>query len=128
MLKRTRRLSLGSTLALAMLASGSGPAVSVIAAETGLVLAPAASRNSGIGSITAGREHACAVRARGTVECWGGNFYGQSTPPAGTFSQIDSGWIHTCGLKTDGTAACWGDNLYNQSTPAAGTFTQLAAG
>lgn len=29
-----------------------------------------------------GLDHACAVRADGSVACWGGNLHGQSTPPA----------------------------------------------
>ena len=36
--------------------------------------------------------------------------YGQSTPPAGTFTEVSAGDYHTCGVKTDGTVACWGDN------------------
>jgi hypothetical protein len=68
------------------------------------------------------------VKTNGTLACWGDNSYGQSTPPAGTFTQVAAGASHTCGVKTDGTLACWGYNGSGQSTPPAGTFTQVAAG
>src|SRR5205085_10727557 len=48
---------------------------------------------------------------------WGYNFFGQATPPAGTFTQVSAGYIHTCGVNTDGTVACWGYNGSGQSTP-----------
>jgi hypothetical protein len=54
------------------------------------------------------------------VACWGGNFSGQATPPAGVFSQVAAGESHTCGLRADGTVACWGgDNSFGQATPPA---------
>lgn len=28
-----------------------------------------------------GHDHACAVRADGSVACWGNNLFGQATPP-----------------------------------------------
>jgi hypothetical protein len=68
------------------------------------------------------------VAADGTAVCWGDDEYGQSTPPAGTFTQLSAGEYHTCGLASDGTAVCWGDDESGQSSPPAGTFTQLDAG
>jgi alpha-tubulin suppressor-like RCC1 family protein len=71
------------------------------------------------------------------VACWGEDGDGQSTPPAGTFSQVSAGWYHTCGVKTDGTLACWGCAFhselsqptdYGQANPPAGTFLQVGAG
>jgi hypothetical protein len=62
------------------------------------------------------------------LACWGDNSAGQSTPPAGTFTQVSAGYAHTCGLQSDGALACWGDNSYGQSTPPAGTFTQVSSG
>lgn len=83
-------------------------------------------------AISAGGAHACALRAGGTVECWGWNGYGQlgdgtssgpqmcsdaacSTTPVMVsdlmgVTAISAGWSNTCALLTGGTVACWGDN------------------
>src|SRR5580765_1144855 len=34
------------------------------------------------GALSAGGDHTCAIKADGTVRCWGNNDLGQSTPPA----------------------------------------------
>lgn len=72
--------------------------------------------------------HTCALSTDGTLACWGNNWFGQATPPAGTFTQVSAGEYHTCALRTDGTWACWGRNNYGQSTPPEGTFTEVSAG
>ena len=84
------------TITAAMLL-GSVPAL-------GLALTPAASSGPALGSIAAGYGHSCAVRTGGTLACWGRNGDGQSTPPAGTFTQVAAGGYHTCGLKKIGRA------------------------
>ena len=42
-------------------------------------------------SVSVGTEHACGVRADGTLACWGRNDAGQATPPAGAFSSVSAG-------------------------------------
>ena len=42
------------------------------------------------GSVSAGRQHSCAVRGDGTLVCWGFNNTGQASPPAGTFMSRSS--------------------------------------
>jgi alpha-tubulin suppressor-like RCC1 family protein len=58
--------------------------------------------------VSAGYEHTCGVRTDGSLACWGGNYAGQATPPAGAFAQVSAGGGHTCGIRTDGREACWG--------------------
>ncbi len=62
------------------------------------------------------------------MACWGENYDGQASPPAGTFTQVSAGDFHTCGVGTDGTVACWGENRNGRASPPAGTFTQVSAG
>jgi alpha-tubulin suppressor-like RCC1 family protein len=62
------------------------------------------------------------------LACWGKNDSGQSTPPAGKFTQVSAGQSYTCGIKSDESVTCWGENDSGQSTPPAGRFTQVSAG
>jgi hypothetical protein len=76
----------------------------------------------------AGASHICAVRANGTLWCWGDNTYDQlgdgtttgSPVPvqvsghATDWAAVTAGGIHTCAVKTDHTLWCWGDNTYGQ--------------
>jgi alpha-tubulin suppressor-like RCC1 family protein len=79
--------------------------------------------------------HTCTLRQSGGVACFGYNEFGQSTPPAGTFTAIAAGIASfTCGLRPDATLACWGNNdgglgsEGGQATPPSGTFVSLTAG
>jgi len=82
-----------------------------------------------VSQVSAGGHHSCAVRTNGTVACWGDDYDGEVTPPAGAFTQVSAGgFAHTCGLRTDGTVDCWGNNAEGQATSPAGTFSQVSAG
>lgn len=74
-------------------------------------------------SISAGAEHACAVRADGTAACWGRNNQGmigdnsttdrrQPTLVSGlnNATRIGANVSHSCAILADGTARCWGLN------------------
>jgi alpha-tubulin suppressor-like RCC1 family protein len=80
------------------------------------------------GEDTNGLSHSCALRANGSVACWGGNFNGQvgdgssgnnkTTTVAVTgltdTVAISAGAGHTCALKASGAIACWGGNNNGQ--------------
>ena len=64
-----------------------------------LVTAPAASADdTGYLQVSAGGLHTCALRLDGAAICWGGDSYGQSTPPAGVFTQISAGSVALAGI------------------------------
>jgi len=84
---------------------------------------------SGVGSISAGNSHTCAVTISGGAKCWGVDSYGQlgndikletkHTPvnvdglTSGVVS-ISAGHYHTCVITTSGGAKCWGYNSHGQ--------------
>jgi len=91
-------------------------------------------------SIAAGYQHTCALRASGTVACWGidfrGSLGGPETKLAGSSfesggllpmlwgpveapgvddaTQIAAGGDFACALRRRGTVVCWGDNEAGQ--------------
>ena len=99
--------------------------------------------------VAAGTSHTCALKADGTVWCWGDNHFGQlgngslapsAVPVAvaglgtGVVSLAGSG-NHTCALTAQGGVLCWGANeagqLGNGSTDNSGVprqVTGLASG
>ncbi len=130
------RLDLGINHGCALTASG--VAYCWGANSNGKIGNPAATLTSGIpitvkdssgadsalrfSSISAGRDHTCALTTDGTAYCWGDNSNGQggnnlplSSNPSPRlvdstlkFSSISAGAFHTCAVQTDGTAYCWG--------------------
>ena len=75
-------------------------------------------------------DHACAIKADGTLWCWGLNDYGaigdgttttpRSTPVqvtalGNTVVQVATAYESTCARKADGSLWCWGRNLYGQA-------------
>jgi hypothetical protein len=58
----------------------------------------------GFSQVSAGWLHTCGIRSDGTVECWGYNTYGQSSPPSGAFAQVSAGGTAPAGFAA--TARC----------------------
>ena len=81
-------------------------------------------------SVSAGGwgHHTCGVTTDGSVECWGNDEWGQSTPPSGGFASVSAGGYHTCGVRTDGSVECWGNDGEGQSRPPSGEFASVSAG
>jgi alpha-tubulin suppressor-like RCC1 family protein len=95
-----------------------------------------------VASIAAGQDFTCALRATGTVRCWGLNSFGQlgNNPTPGGFSAgrfeaapvgvqglndaiaIAAGREHACAVRVGGTVICWGFNRFGQ-VGTAGTNT-----
>lgn len=88
---------------------------------------------SDVVQVTGGFTHTCAVKADGTLWCWGENSAGalghgvidgldcgtgtvcdpspkQVTALGSDVRQVSTGFGVTCAVKTDGTLWCWGDN------------------
>jgi alpha-tubulin suppressor-like RCC1 family protein len=78
--------------------------------------------------VAAGRDHTCAVRANGTVACWGANDSGQigdgttgntrltpvNVSNLANVVGIAAGEAHTCAVLASGEARCWGLNSSGQ--------------
>jgi hypothetical protein len=106
----------------AVLAAPAGPVDGARAGDA------ASLASAGIQAVSAGGSTTCAIRADGTLACWGRDDFGQANPPAGSFSAVSIGGLYACAVRTDGTLACWGDDEFGQASPPAGTFVAVSAG
>jgi alpha-tubulin suppressor-like RCC1 family protein len=95
--------------------------------------APAGSTGSGGGvaegpRLAVGSTFSCAVKANGSLWCWGDNTYGQlgDGSTIGTDKPVEvkalgkavtavaAGFGHACAVLAGGTLACWGYNFFGQ--------------
>ena len=78
-------------------------------------------------ALSGGTLHTCALKAGGTVACWGANESGQlgdgslidrltptAVPGLTNVVAISAGKQHTCALRSNGTTFCWGANNLGQ--------------
>jgi alpha-tubulin suppressor-like RCC1 family protein len=78
-------------------------------------------------AVRTGTNHTCALKAGGSVVCWGNNGVGQLGN--GTITNTDrpvavngltdaiavsAGNSHNCAVKANGSVVCWGDNAHGQ--------------
>ena len=59
-------------------------------------------------SVSAGKDHSCAVLESGEAVCWGDNIYGQADVPEGKYLSVSAGRGHSCGVRESGEVVCWG--------------------
>jgi hypothetical protein len=80
--------------------------------------------------IDVGTDFACGVRRDETLECWGAEILGRTTPPDGAFASVSAGHTHACGVNAAGLVRCWGGNDHGKAATAhlVGTFEAVAAG
>jgi len=79
--------------------------------------------------------HSCAISSSsGTVVCWGGDTWGESSPPVGggyrwlaVGDAAGGGGAHSCAIAADGHVTCWGDHSYGKCAPPAEIFTRIDA-
>jgi alpha-tubulin suppressor-like RCC1 family protein len=77
--------------------------------------------------VSAGRLHACAVKANGKVWCWGDNVSGQvgngttadvalpvEVPGLDNAIEVSAGGDHSCVVTAEGNVMCWGANRQGQ--------------
>lgn len=102
--------------------------------------------SSGVGFITSGRDHMCALLNTGAMKCWGTNGSGQlgdgssttalaPVPVVGLSSgvtMIAAGGSSSCAIMTGGALKCWGSSRIGDGTTALRRtptdITGLAAG
>jgi peroxiredoxin len=75
--------------------------------------------------IAAAHYFTCALDASGTPTCWGGDTYGQASPPGQSYTEIRGGTVHACGLNPDNTLACWGSDSLGRTDCPDGEYSQL---
>ena len=56
----------------------------------------------------------CSSAFSATIYSWGGNEYGQSTPPLSQAQAVAAGFVTSLALQPDGTVAVWGNNDFSQ--------------
>jgi len=64
---------------------------------------------NGFSEISVGTSpHACALNQNSEIVCWGSNQHGETEPPAGKYTNLESGDHVSCGELEGGGIVCWG--------------------
>lgn len=68
-------------------------------------------------SVSAGADFACGIHLDGSLECWGDNSYGQSSPPSGIFMNFACAGYSACAIKYNSEIICWGHTNFWSDIP-----------
>ena len=82
----------------------------------------------GAPQISAGEFHSVALRADGSIACWGTDDPDLLTAPLGTFTNVSAGTGHSVALRKNGVIVCWGRKHDNQLNAPKGKFRAVSAG
>ena len=112
--------------------------------STEITIGPPVDAATGFTAISAGQDHACAIRTSGEIACWGANGVlilnpftgeshtettGESDAPEGSFTAVAAGNTHTCAIRGhDGAIQCWGSNTNGSTSPPATAANYTAIG
>ena len=78
--------------------------------------------------VASSHRHAAAIRADGTLVCWGLNNSGQCNFPTGTYSEVACGPTFTAAVKTDGSLVCWGTGPTIEAPYISIKFKEISCG
>jgi Regulator of chromosome condensation (RCC1) repeat len=89
--------------------------------------------DDGYSELALGVFHVCGlvpdnVGEEGPAVCWGGNSYGEGTPPSVSFKNIYAGYYESCGQDASGALQCWGTVSWGMDTPPSGRFDTVDLG
>lgn len=81
-------------------------------------------------TLTAGAREMCAVKAPGTVLCWGRNGIARAQTSVLNATVVSSGAEHSCAIVGQGAIKCWGSNTTGQTSapPSLVNVDQISAG
>ena len=79
-------------------------------------------------AVSAGYDHACAIRENGALECWGFTNGEQIDTPEGSFTAVSVGFRHNCAIHDTGDLECWGSNISWLITVPRGSYRTISAG
>ena len=94
--------------------------------STEIAIGPAA---PGYIAVSAGNDHACAIRAgSGAIECWGNNDYGKTDAPEGAFRAVSAEFLYSCAIRESREIACWGNAGWGETDAPEGRYIAVSTG
>jgi alpha-tubulin suppressor-like RCC1 family protein len=81
------------------------------------------------GQVAAGWDHSCALKADGSVRCWGSTLAVIDGAPTSALTAIAAGNGFSCGIvAADQSLICWGVDTSGIASTPPGTYQQVSAG